>query len=448
MFCNGTGAKGFNCFVVKISQPVMGGALKMTTKSFAISKAMVWQAYKRVRAKGGAAGIDDQSIEAFEMDLKNNLYKLWNRMASGSYFPPAVKRVEIPKADGGKRPLGIPTVSDRIAQMVVKEAFEPEVEKYFHEDSYGYRPEKTAYQAVGVARQRCWRNDFVLDVDIKGFFDTIDHEMLMKAVRKHSECKWVILYIERWLKAPVKREDGQLENRDKGTPQGGVISPLLANLYLHYVFDIWMNKYYPGIQFERYADDIVIHMKNEGQAKIFRKCLEERFAKCKLVLHPEKTKIVYCKDDDRTAKYPNTSFTFLGYEFRPRGAKNKYGKLFCNFLPAVSRRALTRMKRTVRAWKLQRGTEKSLEDLSRMFNPIVRGWIQYYGKYYKSALFPLADQINRRLAKWVENKYKKFRRRPKQAKYTLGRMARNKKGLFAHWSILGYLPADGTKRAV
>lgn len=420
----------------------------MTTKSFAISKAMVWQAYKRVCAKGGAAGVDGQSIAAFEGDLKNNLYKLWNKMASGSYFPPAVKRVEIPKSDGGKRPLGIPTVSDRIAQMVVKEAFEPEVESYFHEDSYGYRPKKSAYQAVGAARQRCWRNDFVLDVDIKGFFDTIDHELLMKAVRKHTTCKWVILYIERWLKAPVKLEDGRLENRDKGTPQGGVVSPLLANLYLHYAFDMWMKRYYSKIQFERYADDIVIHMGSEAQAKALLKHLDERFAKCKLILHPVKTKIVYCKDDDRTAEYPNTSFTFLGFEFRPRSAKNKYGTLFCNFLPAVSRKALTGMERTVRAWQLQRCTEKSLEDLSRMFNPIARGWIQYYGKYYKSALFPLADQINRHLVKWVANKYKTFRRRPRQAKYTLGKMARNKKGLFAHWSILRYLPADGTRRAV
>lgn len=202
----------------------------MTTKSFAISKQMVWEAYKRVRAKGGAAGIDEQSITEFEKDLKNNLYKLWNKMSSGSYFPPAVKRVEIPKGNGGMRPLGIPTVADRIAQMVVKIAFEPEVEPIFHEDSYGFRPNKSAHQAVGVARQRCWRNDFVLDVDIKGFFDNLNHELLMKAVRKHTQSKWVILYIERWLKAPIQHEDGKFEKREKGTPQGGVISPLLANL--------------------------------------------------------------------------------------------------------------------------------------------------------------------------------------------------------------------------
>jgi len=355
---------------------------------------MVWEAYKRVCAKGGAAGIDGQTIEEFNKDVKHNLYKIWNRMASGSYFPPAVKRVEIPKADGGTRPLGIPTVSDRIAQTVVKMAFEPEVEPYFHEDSYGYRPNKSAIQAVGKARQRCWRNDFVLDVDIKGFFDNIDHDLLMKAVRKHSNNPWVILYITRWLKAPVQYKDGRLEARNKGTPQGGVISPLLANLFLHYAFDQWMGRQYPNIPFERYADDIVIHLKSEAQAKLLWSQLTERLKQCHLELHPIKTRIVYCKDADRTAHYPNISFKFLGFEFRPRGAKNKHGKLFCNFLPAVSRTALTEMKRTVRAWRLRWCCEKSIEDLSRMFNPVARGWIQYYSKYYKSALFPLAEHMN------------------------------------------------------
>lgn len=420
----------------------------MTTKSFAISKQMVWEAYKRVRARGGAPGVDEQSITTFEKDLKNNLYKLWNRLTSGTYFPPPVKRVEIPKADGGIRPLGIPTVADRIAQMVVKIAFEPEVEPYFHEDSYGYRPNKSAHQAIGVARQRCWRNNFVLDVDIKGFFDNLDHELLMKAVRKHTSSKWIILYIERWLKAPTQHEEGQLEQRSKGTPQGGVISPLLANLYLHYAFDRWMKEHHPAVTFERYADDIVIHTKSEAQAKLLRQQLAERLQQCKLEMHPVKTKIVYCKDADRTADYPNISFVFLGFEFRPRGAKNKYGKLFCNFLPAVSRSALTKMKMIVRAWRLKWCCEKSLEDLSRMFNPIARGWIQYYSKYYKSALFPLAEHINRHLVKWVTNKYKNFKRRQRQAMYTLGKIARKKTNLFAHWSLLGFLPTDGTWRAV
>jgi RNA-directed DNA polymerase len=419
-----------------------------TTKPFEITKRMVWEAYKRVCAKGGAAGIDGLTIEGFNKDAKRNLYKLWNRMASGTYFPPAVKRVEIPKADGGMRPLGIPTVADRIAQTVVKMAFEPDVEPYFHEDSYGYRPNKSAHQAVGKARQRCWRNNFVLDVDIKGFFDNINHDLLMKAVQKHCQNPWVRLYITRWLKAPVQHEDGRLEKREKGTPQGGVISPLLANLYLHYAFDQWIARNYPNIPFERYADDIVIHLKSEAQAKLLKGQMEERMRQCHLELHPGKTKIVYCKDVDRTAQYPNISFKFLGFEFRPRGARNRHGKLFCNFLPAASREALTAMKRTVRAWRLKWCCEKSIEDLSRMFNPIAQGWIQYYSKYYKSALFPLAEHINQHLGKWVAHKYKTFRRKPRRAMHALGKMARKKTNLFAQWSILGYLPADGTRRAV
>ena len=420
----------------------------MTTKSFEITKEMVWKAYKMVRANRGAAGVDGQSIAEFEGDLTNNLYKLWNRMTSGSYMPPAVKRVEIPKADGGVRPLGIPTVADRIAQMVVKNALEPEVEPYFHEDSYGYRPGKSAHQAVGVARTRCWRNNFVLDLDIKGFFDNLNHELLMKAVRKHTTCKWIVLYVKRWLTAPVQHENGNLEQRTKGTPQGGVISPLLANLYLHYAFDMWMKRNYPSVPFERYADDAVLHLKTEAQAKRLQVHLGERLQQCHLELHPVKTKIVYCKDADRRMDYPNISFVFLGFEFRPRGAKNKDGKVFVNFLPATSRTALTEMKKTVRSWRLKGCTEKKAEDISNMFNPIIRGWIQYYGKYYKSSLFGVSEQLNRHLTKWMTSKYKPLKRRQRRARQALGKIARKKTKLFAHWSMLGYLPGDGRRRAV
>ena len=420
----------------------------MITKSLSITKQMIWDAYKLVRASGGSAGIDGQSIAMFEDELKNNLYKLWNRMSSGSYFPPPVKRVEIPKADGGVRPLGIPTVADRIAQMVVKMTLEPAVEPIFHNDSYGYRPRKSALDAVGMARQRCWRHNFVLDVDIKGFFDNLDHELLMKAVRKHAREPWIVLYITRWLKAPVQLSDGQLEKRDRGTPQGGVISPLLANLYLHYAFDLWMKRQYPNVPFERYADDIVIHLKDEESAERLQGHLKSRLRECKLELHPEKTKIVYCKDADRTEEYPCTSFDFLGYEFRPRGSKSKYGKLFCNFLPGASQSALKKMRKTVWAWRLKWCTEKSLEDLSRMFNPIIRGWVQYYGKYYPSALFQLSTQINLHLAKWLANKYKTYRRKPRRSMHALGKTARRNLRLFAHWSVLGTLPAIGARRAV
>ncbi len=300
-------------------------------KPFDIPKRMVWEAYQRVTVNRGAAGVDDQSIEAFDQDVKNNLFKLWNRLSSGSYFPPPVKRVTIKKRDGGSRPLGIPTVSDRIAQGVVKAYLEPELERHFHSDSYGYRPGKSALEAVGVARQRCWRYDWVLDLDIQAFFDTIPHDLLLRAVRKHTDCKWVLLYIERWLTAPVQLEDGTLEPREKGTPQGSVVSPLLANLFLHYAFDRWMAQHHPDIPFERFADDAVCHCSSELQARRLQTELKRRFAECGLTLHPSKTQIVYCKDNVRRGHYPIQKFDFLGYTFRPRMSMNRWGKTFVNF---------------------------------------------------------------------------------------------------------------------
>ena len=344
-----------------------------TAKSYCISKKIVWEAYERVKANKGAAGVDEESIEEFEKNLKDNLYKLWNRMSSGSYFPPPVRIVEIPKGDGKMRKLGIPTVSDRIAQMVVKLYLEPGIDPHFHPDSYGYRPGKSAIAAVGVARERCWRQDYVIDLDIKGFFDNLDHELVMKAVRKHTDSKWMLLYIERWLKAPAQDGEGKLIHRTTGTPQGGVISPLLANLFLHYAFDEWMKRNYPQNPFERYADDAVVHCKTEAEANELRKVIEERLANCKLELHPEKTKIVYCKDDDRRKRYPNEKFDFLGYTFRARRSKNRRGKHFINFTPAVSNKAKKKMTSTMRSWGMHLRSDKTLVDLSRMFNPIIRG---------------------------------------------------------------------------
>ena len=314
------------------------------TKPFSISKQVVWQAYRRVKANKGAAGVDGESIADFEKDLKNNLYKIWNRMSSGSYFPPAVRSVEIAKKGGGQRKLGVPTVSDRIAQMVAKIYFEPEVDHYFHPDSYGYRPGKSAVEAVGVARKRCWRYNWAVDLDIKGFFDNIDHELLMRAVRKHTDSKWLLLYIERWLKAPVQTANGTIVGRGKGSPQGSVISPLLANLFLHYAFDEWMRRNYENIPFERYADDILVHCKSEKQAQWIRAVIEERLNQCRLELHPEKTKIVYCKDSSRQGSYPSAKFDFLGYRFQPLLSINRYGGFFVSFLPAVSTEASKSMR--------------------------------------------------------------------------------------------------------
>ena len=307
-----------------------------------------------MKANNGAAGVDGQTIEEFESNLEGNLYKLWNRLVSGSYLPPAVLRVEIPKGDGEIRPLGIPTVADRIAQMVIKQHWEPALEKHFHRDSYGYRPGKSALDAVGAVRERCWRNDWVLDLDIKGFFDNISHELMLKAVAKHTDEKWVLLYIERWLKAPIEKRDEALIYPDKGTPQGGVISPLLANLFLHYAFDQWMEREFPGISFARYADDAVCHCKTEAQAEMLKRELIERMEEVGLELHPEKTKIVYCQDDDRKQLYPRTSFDFLGYQFRARRSKNRYGKHFINFSPAISPKAAKAIRQEMRRWKLHR----------------------------------------------------------------------------------------------
>lgn len=405
-------------------------------KPFDISKRQVWRAYKRVKANKGGAGVDDVSIAEYEEDLSNNLYKLWNRLASGSYMPPPVRRVEIPKDDGRMRPLGIPTVADRIAQMVVKEALEPEVESHFHEDSYGYRPGKSAHDALSQARKRCWRYDWVLDLDIKGFFDNIDHELLMRAVRKHTDCKWIILYIERWLKAPVQMPDRSLQQTQKGTPQGGVVSPLLANLFLHYTFDKWMQRNCPYIPFERYADDAVCHCKSERQARWLKAALERRFAEVGLMLHPQKTTIVYCRDEDRRGRYPNESFDYLGYTFRPRRSKNRWGKYFINFSPAISPKAAKAIRQEAKSWRWHLRSDKSLEDLARMFNPVIRGWINYYGRFYKSALYPTLRCLDLRLMRWAMRKFKRLRRHRRRAEQWLRRIARRQPGLFAHWRLL------------
>ncbi|WP_201246268.1 group II intron reverse transcriptase/maturase [Halochromatium salexigens] len=404
-------------------------------KPFPITKRQVWEAYKRVNANQGGAGVDGQSLAEFAEDLENNLYKLWNRLASGSYMPPPVMRVEIPKA-GGVRPLGIPTVADRIAQTVLKQALEPELEKHFHPDSYGYRPDKSAHQAIAAARQRCWRNDWVVDLDIKGFFDAIDHDLLMRAVRHHTSEPWVLLYTERWLKAPVQLPDGRVQSRESGTPQGGVASPLLANLFLHDAFDAWMQRHYPHIPFERYADDGLCHCRSLDEAEDLKAALQRRFAECQLELHPEKTKIVYCKDDDRRGEYPRTSFDFLGYTFRPRRSKNRWGKYFINFSPAISNGAAKAIRREIRRWKLPLRSDKDLEDLARMFRARIQGWINYYGAFYKSALYPILQHLDRKLALWATRKFKRLRRHRRRAEQWLRRIAQRQPGLFPHGRLI------------
>jgi group II intron reverse transcriptase/maturase len=405
-------------------------------KPFDIPKREVWEAWKHVRANQGAAGVDEQSIQDFEARLSANLYKLWNRLSSGSYLPPPVRRVDIPKANGGTRPLGIPTVADRIAQEVVRRYLEPLLEPKFHPDSFGYRPGRSAIEAIRVARQRCWRYDWVLDLDIKGFFDNIDWNLLLRAVRKHTQVRWVLLYIERWLKAPAMLEDGSLVVRERGTPQGGVISPLLSNLFLHYVFDVWLEHGFPGVLFERYADDIICHCRSEHEAAKLRKVLERRFLQCGLELHAEKTKVVYCKDTNRKRNSAIQQFDFLGYCFRPRKAKWPSGSYGTSFLPAASPKALKAIRKTVRGWGLQRRSDKALDDLARMFNPYIRGWINYYGHFYQSALYPTLRRIDEALINWARRKFKRLRQRPKGARDWVVKVAHTSPGLFAHWSLL------------
>ena len=411
-------------------------------KPFNISKRVVLEAYKRVKANKGAAGVDKESITDFEKDLKDNLYKIWNRMSSGSYFPPPVRVVEIDKKGGGRRRLGVPTVADRIAQMVAKIYFEPEIECIFHPDSYGYRPNKSALDAVGLARKRCWRYDWALDLDIKSFFDNISHELLMRAVGKHTRCKWLLLYIERWLEAPMQLADGTLISRDKGSPQGSVISPLLSNLFLHYAFDEWMRRNHKDIPFERYADDILVHCKSERQAGWIKSVIESRLAECQLELHPEKTKIVYCKDQIRRGNYPNEKFDFLGFTFRARTAVGRNGTFFVSFLPAVSDQAVKSIRAKIRSWRIHRNSDKSLKDLAGILNPQIQGWINYYGRFYKSALSPIFKQLNRSLQRWAMRKYKKLRGRKRRAYHWLGRIAKQMRYLFAHWR-LGVTPSAG-----
>jgi len=411
-----------------------------STKSFEISKHAVVEAYKKVKQKSGGAGIDGQSIQDFERNLKDNLYKIWNRLSSGSYFPPPVKAVSIPKKSGGVRILGVPTVSDRVAQMVIKMELEPKLDPIFHSDSYGYRPNKSAHQAIEITRKRCWKLDWVLEFDIKGLFDNLSHELLMKALKKHTDNKWLLLYVQRWLTAPLQNEDGTLIERNKGVPQGGVVSPVLSNLFLHYTFDKWMERNFPEVQWCRYADDALVHCKTYEQAEKLRIKLDERFRECGLELHPLKTKIVYCKDELRKRKHKETNFDFLGFSFRPRGAKNRYtGRMFTNFSPAISKNALIVIKEEIWKWKLESKTSAGIEDLAKMYNPIIRGWNEYYGKFCPSALQKFHSYLNGRLAIWANRKYKKLHGHRVKCFEWLRKVAKQRPKLFAHWTK-GALP--------
>jgi len=404
-------------------------------RPFCISKQAVWSAYEKVKANRGAPGVDEESLAEFGRDLKGNLYKLWNRLSSGSYFPPPVLEVRIPKRGGaGVRTLGVPTITDRIAQTAVASYLEPEVEPIFHRDSYGYRPGRSALDAVALCRERCFREPWVVDLDIQGFFDNVPWEPLLKAVAHHAGEGFVLLYVERWLKAPLQRADGSLIRRDRGTPQGSAISPLLANLFLHYAFDAWMAREHSSIRFERYCDDIIVHALGVDEARGLRAQIAARLAECGLSLNEQKTRIVYCKNEKRHGSHEHERFDFLGFTFRPRQSwSRKHGAAFVGFLPAISDEARKRIGWQIRHWRLHRWSGKTLAAIAAAINAEVRGWINYYGRFYRSELVRLLTRINRYLARWACKKYKRLGRSLAKARGLLASVARREPDLFAHW---------------
>lgn len=410
-------------------------------KPFEISKHQVLEAYKRVKANRGAGGIDGVGFTEFEKDLKNNLYKIWNRLSSGSYYPVAVRGVEIPKKNGKKRLLGIPTIADRVAQMVVRMNFEPLVEPIFCNDSYGYRPNRSAIDAVGVTRRRCWKMPWVIEFDIKGLFDNIDHELLMKAVHKHTDSKWVILYIQRFLKASIVMPDGTIRERNSGTPQGGVISPVLANLFMHYAFDRWMERKYPQNPWVRYADDGVIHCRTEEESKALQEKLKERMIACRLELHPEKTCIVYCRSDVNSERHKHESFDFLGYTFCRRIVRSRKGNFFNGFTPAVSKVAGQHLRDRIREIRKNHKIY-SLKELAQRMNPIIRGWSNYFLKFSEGEAKKILNYINLTLIQCIRFKYKSVKRSYLKAHRLLIRIAKEQPNLFYHWQI-GLRPAVG-----
>ena len=395
----------------------------------------VAKAYQKVRKGGKAVGIDQQSWADFDKEPERNLYVIWNRLASGSYHPQPVREVEIPKKDGSKRKLGIPTLRDRIAQQVVKDYMEKRIDKLFHENSYGYRPLKSAHQAIEQVRQNTFGFDWVLDMDISKFFDEVDHDLTLKAVSHVMEEKWVLMYVERWLKMPVQKQDGTVEPKQgKGTPQGGVISPLLANLYLHFAMDKWLSNHYPTIRFVRYADDVVIHCSTHQQAEQVKEALINRLAEVKLRVNESKTHIAYCKDYRRKESHEKVKFEFLGFSYQPRARKSKRdGKNFMAFTAEISPTNKKRIIQTIRELGVWRDTRVEIQSIAAQLNAKLRGWINYYGLYSKRSLRRALLKVEERLVKWLRKKHKAGTRK---AIAKLKVIRRENPELFYHWQIV------------
>lgn len=397
---------------------------------YTISMEQVMSACKKVRSNKGAGGIDGMTWEGFDKDWQGLLYKLWNRMTSGSYFPQATREVIIPKAAGGERRLGIPILLDRIAQQVVVDILEPLTEKEFSASSYGYRRGKSAHDALAQCRAMCFRYEWAIDLDIKGFFENIDHELLMKGLERFTQEKWILLYVKRWLNAAIHKAEGNIEQRTKGTPQGGVISPVLANMFLHFVLDKWMSINHATNPFERYADDVIVHCSSLQEAKQLLEQIRKRMEDCGLTLHPEKTKIVKCQKWGSDDDYPYKSFDFLGYRFKPRKASTKDGRIIGTFSPGISSKAVKRIHAWIREKRLFKDTSKKLVEISYQIELQTRGWINYYSKFRPSDMRKVFNGVNEQIAKWYAKKHKcewiAAREKVKQ-------IANKHKYLFNHW---------------
>lgn len=413
-------------------------------KTHPVTLEQVAHAYDKVKSNGGAEGVDGVTLEMLAANKQPLLYKLWNRLASGSYFPQAVRGVEIPKSDGTKRLLGIPTVLDRVAQEVARSVMEPTMEKVFHANSYGYRPHRSAHDAVTQCQRNCHEFRWVIDLDIQGFFDNIDHDLMMQVVEHYFTESWLRLYIKRWLQCPMKMPDGTIVNRTKGTPQGGVISPLLANMFLHVVFDAWIsqheaNKKFGTIHFERYADDIIVHCHTEREAQYLLTRIRERMKACRLSLHPDKTKIVYCKQSNRRGKHEVVKFEFLGFEFSPDSVPSSKGSHWVGYVAKICSRAKRYMKQQFERLKIHRATGATLPQMAAQLAAQTRGWIRYYGVFRPSELSEVFSALNERLVRWYTNKYKRYRRRIKEARKRLKEDYKHFPNLFVHWQY-GYTP--------
>jgi group II intron reverse transcriptase/maturase len=409
-------------------QPEDGMIDYFETKSQPITMAMVLKAYGNVRANKGGSGVDGMTWAELDSNLQGYLYKLWNRLSSGSYYPQPVLQVEIPKKSGGVRPLGIPTLLDRIAQQVVRSHLEKQLEPLFHESSFGYRPGRSAHDAVAQSQRNCFNHDFAIDLDIKSYFDTIDHDLMMKALSYYCKDKWVLMYVERWLKADIMKSGKRLA-RNQGTPQGGVISPLLSNLFLHVVFDGWMQKHHPEKPFERYADDIIVHCKTERQAQFMLARIRERMTACGLTLHPEKTCIVNLRGKSEK-RYPR-KYDFLGFTLRPvmREINDRWILMPGTFVSGASKTAIRRKFKGLEIHKRR----KPIEELARELNPVIEGIIQYFHKFWNAGMRPVWNQLNHRLLKWVKWEKGLFKY---ASLHWLRRHYRNNPQLFAHWRLV------------